>query len=97
MHSLRVTKGLVPLVAPALQGLTGNRTTEVLPSLCNLRLEGLEPSSSLWEAIQPFVTARRLSDHAMAIDIYHRLGGRGYGYRALRAVLMTNPFDEQLI
>ena len=67
--SLWVTMELVPLVAPALQDLTGDGAIEVLPALCDLRLDGLEPSGSLWEAIQPFVTARQLSDHPVAMEI----------------------------
>jgi len=39
-----------------------------LPALCNLRLDGLEPSGSLWEAIQSFITARELSDCPVAIE-----------------------------
>ncbi|KAH9966442.1 hypothetical protein BC827DRAFT_1373773 [Russula dissimulans] len=70
VQSLRVTKDLVPLVAPALQDLIGDRAAEVLPPLRNLLVEGegLEPSGSLWEAMQPFVTARQLSDHPVAIE-----------------------------
>jgi len=69
VQSLRVVKNLVPLVAPALQGLTGDRATEVLPALRNLKLEGLEPSRRLWEAIEAFIKARQLSDHPVAIEI----------------------------
>jgi len=67
VQSLWVTMELVPLVAPALQDLTGDRATEVLPALSDLHLEGLEPSGLLWEAIQPFITARQLSDRPVAI------------------------------
>jgi len=66
--SLRVTKELVPLVSPALQDLTGDRASEVLPVLRHLRLEELEPSGSLWEAIRPFVAARQLSDYPMTVE-----------------------------
>jgi len=71
VQSLRVTKDLVPLVAHALQDFTGDRTSlaEVFPALCNLRLEGLEPSGLLWEAIQSFLTARQLSDCPVAIEL----------------------------
>jgi len=72
VQSLRVRKELVPLVAPALQGLTGDRATEVLPVLRNLYLEELKPSGSLWEAIQPFITARQVFVHPAAIEL-----GRG--------------------
>jgi len=69
VRSLHIMKELVPFIAPSLQDLTGDRATEVLPALCDLRLEGLEPSGLLWEAIQPFVTARQLSDHPVAMEI----------------------------
>jgi len=69
VQSLRVRKELVPLVAPALQDLTGDRVTEVLPVLRYLHLEELEPSGSLWEAIQPFIKARQLSDHPVDIEV----------------------------
>jgi len=69
VQSLRVTKDLVPLVSPALQDLTGDRASEVLPVLRHLRLEELEPSGSLWEVIQPFVTARQLSgDYPVTVE-----------------------------
>ena len=69
IQSLYVTKKLVPLVAPALQDLTGDGAKEIFPALSDLHLEGLEPSGSLWEAIQLFITARQLSDHPVAIEI----------------------------
>ena len=66
VQSLFAEGELALLIASALQDLTGDRATEVLPALCDLHLEGLEPS--LWEAIQPFITARQLSNSPMAIN-----------------------------
>ena len=68
VQSLFAEGELALLIASALQDLTGDRATEVLPALCDLFLGGLEPSGSLWEAIQPFVTTRQLSDHPVAIE-----------------------------
>src|SRR5712671_178617 len=50
IQSLCVTKKLVPLVAPALQDLTGDGAKEIFPALSDLHLDGLEPSGSLREA-----------------------------------------------
>ena len=41
----------------------------MLPALREVFLEGLEPSGSLWEGIQLFVTARQRSNHPVAIDV----------------------------
>jgi hypothetical protein len=62
LKSLYVSEKLVPLVAPALQGLTEESVTDVLPALHELFLEGLQPSGSVLEALKPFVTARQVSN-----------------------------------
>jgi len=72
VQALSVARELVPLIAPALQDLTGDKTTEVLPALRHLLLEGLEPSGSLWEMIQPFVVTRQLSDRPVTIGRWER-------------------------
>jgi hypothetical protein len=56
-------------VAAALQELVGDRITEVLPSLQNIFVEGLELSGPFWENFGQFVTARQLSGHPGAISI----------------------------
>jgi len=58
---------LVQLVAPALQELTGERVTEVLPALQNLFLQGPEPSETVQEAIGRFIAERQLSDCPVAV------------------------------
>ena len=65
-------KELAPAIAGALQELVGGRITEVLPSLQNIFVEGLEPSGPLQENIGQFVAARQLSDHAIAISDWDR-------------------------
>jgi hypothetical protein len=68
-RSLYVSKDLVPLVAPALQELIGERTTEVLPNLCDLFLRGSAKSRSIKEfiSIHLFVNARQFSGRPVAI------------------------------
>ena len=59
--------GLGRLIAPALQELTGVRVIEVLPTLCNLFLTGSDPSGSVRQAIEPFITARQLSNQPVTV------------------------------
>ena len=64
---LFISDGLVPLVAPALQELAGERVTEVLPMLQNLSLERRRHSEPVEEAIRQFIAARQLSGHPVAV------------------------------
>jgi len=59
----------IRLVAPALQGLAGERATEVLPALQNLYLRtyGRQPSGPVKEAIAQFITTRRLCGHPVTV------------------------------
>ena len=59
--------GLGGLIAPALQELTGVRVMEVLPALRSLFLTGPDPSGSVRQAIEPFITARQLSNQPVAV------------------------------
>ena len=68
VQNLYISKKLGPLITPALQMLTGERVTEVLPELRTLSLKEPQPSRSVMQTIQPFITARRLSDHHVAIE-----------------------------
>jgi len=67
LKNLYLTRGVTHRVFRALQGLSGERATEVLPALRNLfvRTPSLEPAQ---EAIRSFVAARRLSGRPVAID-----------------------------
>jgi hypothetical protein len=58
---------LAQLVVPALQELTGESVTEVLPALQNLFLTLSARSGPFQDAITQFVTARRLSGHPVAV------------------------------
>ena len=72
VKNLYVSKQFVPHITPALQELTGGRTTEVLPTLQNLFLEGFQPSEPVHEGIVQFISARQLIDHPVAISIWER-------------------------
>ena len=67
VQGLRVSTRLVPLIASALQELTGARTTEVLPELRILVLEESRIPRSVEQAIGSFVAARHLFNHPVVI------------------------------
>ena len=62
----------VRLVAPALQELTGERATEVLPALQNLFLntEDWRPSGPVKEAIELFIAARQHCGHPVTLHYW---------------------------
>ena len=67
VQTLRISDKLLPLIVPALQELTGERTMEVLPALVSLCLQKYQPSESGQQAIEPFFAARQYSDHPVAV------------------------------
>ena len=72
MKNLYLCKKFVPRIAPALQELVGARTTEVLPTLENIFLEGLQPSGPLQKGIEKFVAARQLTSRPAALSRWIR-------------------------
>ncbi|KAN0123625.1 hypothetical protein V8E52_002957 [Russula decolorans] len=70
VKNLYLSKEFAPGIAAALQELVGARIAEVLPSLQNILVEGLEPSGPLQENIGQFVAARHLSGHPIAISVW---------------------------
>jgi hypothetical protein len=68
LKNLYLTRGIARRVCGALQGLSGERATEVLPALRNLFVDELWSFKHIQEAIRPFVAARQLSGHPVAID-----------------------------
>ena len=72
VRDLYLSKEFAPGIAAALQGLVDARITEVLPSLRNIFMEGLEGSGPLEENIGRFVAARLLSDHPIAISAWDK-------------------------
>jgi hypothetical protein len=72
VKNLYLSEKFAPRIARALQELTGARTTEVLPALQNVRLEGFEPSLPVQEGFAWFISARQLTDHPVAISVWYR-------------------------
>ena len=72
VKNLYLSKQFAPRIAPALQELTGGRTTEVLPILQNIFLEGFQPSEPVYEGIAQFISARQLINCPVAISIWER-------------------------
>jgi hypothetical protein len=72
VKNLYLSKVFGPGIMAALQELVGARITEVLPSLQNIFVEGLEPLGPFQENIEQFVAARRHSDHPTAISVWGR-------------------------
>jgi hypothetical protein len=65
VKDLYITRKIAPHVAHALQELVGERVTEVLPALQTLILE--EPEA-VQETMGPFIAARQLASHPIAIS-----------------------------
>jgi hypothetical protein len=72
VRNLYLCEKIVPHITPALQELAGARTTEVLPTLENIFLEGLQPSGPLQEGIEKFIAARQLTSHPVAVSRWDR-------------------------
>jgi hypothetical protein len=68
VKNLYLCEKFMPRIAPALQELVGARTTEVLPTLENIFLKGLQPSGPLQEGMKKFVAARQLTSHPVAVS-----------------------------
>jgi hypothetical protein len=74
VKNLYLSKHLAPRIVPALQELTGERTTEVLPALQNLFLEGFQPSEPVQEGIARFISARQLTNQPVVISVWDKRG-----------------------
>jgi hypothetical protein len=72
VKNLYLSKDFAPGIAAALQEFVGGRITELLPSLQNIFVEGLEPSGPFQENIGEFVTVRQLSGHPVAISVWSK-------------------------
>jgi hypothetical protein len=70
VKNLYLSKEFAPGIAAGLHELVGGNITEVLPSLQNIFVEGLEPSGPFQENIGQFVAARQLSGHPIAISVW---------------------------
>ncbi|KAH9996176.1 hypothetical protein BJV74DRAFT_828694, partial [Russula compacta] len=67
VQDLYIHDELRPLVARALQELTGERATEVLPTLRRLFFRGPSLPGSIREDIQKFIAARQHSNHPVDV------------------------------
>ena len=67
VQELYIHDQLRPLVARALQGLTGERATEVLPTLRSIFFRGPSPPRRTREDIETFIAARQHSDHPVEV------------------------------
>jgi hypothetical protein len=72
VKNLYLSKKISSRIAPALQELTGGRTTEVLPALQNVLLEGFRPSKPVQEGIAQFISARQLTNHPVTTSVWDR-------------------------
>ena len=72
VKNLYLCKKFVPRIAPALGELVGARTTEVLPALENLFLEGLQTSGPSHVGIEQLVSARRPTGHPVAVSCWDK-------------------------
>ena len=66
--NLSLSEKFASLIIPALQELTGGRTTEVLPTLQNIFLQEHRPSETLQAGIQQFAATRQVTGHPIAVS-----------------------------
>ena len=74
VRTLQISRELQPVIVPALQEFTGERTMQVLPVLDSLYLEEYQPSGSDQQAIEPFIVARQYSNHPVAVHSWEGPG-----------------------
>ena len=72
VKNLYLSKQISARIAPALRDLAGARTTEVLPTLKNVFLEGFQSSEPVQEDIAQFISARRLTNHPVTTSVWDR-------------------------
>jgi hypothetical protein len=70
VKNLYLHERLAPRIVLALpsQELVGGRATEVLPTLQNIFLQGLEPSGPIQEGIGKFVAMRQITKHPIVVS-----------------------------
>ena len=68
MENLYLSEELASRIGSALQELVVGGTAEVLPTLQNMFLEGLESSGAVQESIGQFVSARQVVGHPIAVS-----------------------------
>ena len=73
VKNLYLSREVVPRIASTLQGLIGERVTEVLPNLQSIFMEDLWPSGSVPEVMRQFIATRELSSRPITISHWLRL------------------------
>jgi hypothetical protein len=68
VKNLYLSEEIALRIGPALQELAEGRTTEVLPALQNIFLEGLESSGPVQEGIGKFVAARQVTSLPVVVS-----------------------------
>jgi F-box-like len=68
VKNLYLSEEIALRIGPALQELAEGRTTEVLPALQNIFLDGLESSGPVQEGIGKFVAVRQVASRPMAVS-----------------------------
>ena len=68
VKNLYLSEEFATRIAPALQELLGHRTTDVLPALQNIFLEGLESLGPAQEGIRQLVAARQVASRPIAVS-----------------------------
>jgi hypothetical protein len=68
VKNLYLSEEIARRIGPALQELAEGRTTEVLPALQNLLLDGLESSGPVQEGIAKFVAARQVASRPIEVS-----------------------------
>jgi len=76
VKNLYLSEEFAERVVPTLPELVGSRTTEVLPTLQNIFLEGFPPSGPVQEGIQQFVASRQVTSHPVTVSQWDKLGDR---------------------
>ena len=72
VKNLHLSDEFARRIVPALQELVGSRTTEILPALENIFLDGLEPSGLVQEGIDRFVATRLVTSHPIGVTRWDR-------------------------
>ena len=90
VKNLYLSEEFARRIVPALQELNGGRTTEVLPALENIFLEGLKPSGPVHEGIGQFVARRhwQVTGHPIAVSRWIVTTGYKTGFQLSRGSMI---------
>jgi hypothetical protein len=75
VKNLYLSEEIALRIGPALQELAEGRTTEALPALQNIFLDGLKSSGSVQEGIGKFVAAREVASRPIAVSSWANSDG----------------------